>query len=75
MDILDTIKSCKTRGELDFIRPRVAEAMLAGDHGIFITVQKAFIRQINKLKRIPLAKRGSDFYDKRAPETSSERGV
>jgi hypothetical protein len=55
-ELLIKIQKCKTMPELDDLRGSI---VLAGyeDKEVFYTLQKAFIKQKNKLKRIPLMDR------------------
>jgi hypothetical protein len=58
MNIYEKIKNCETMPQLDEIRIEVMQAMRKGDEeDIFYSIQKAFIKQRNKLKRIPLKDR------------------
>lgn len=54
MDIIERIKMCDTIPELDKMRLEVIREMHKGN---FTDIQKSFIKQQNKLRRIPLDKR------------------
>ena len=51
--ILDKIQNCKTMDELDALRPEVSHEMTLFNGAMFGTLQKAFIKQKNKIKRQP----------------------
>jgi len=51
-DLINKIKQCKTKPELDALRLEIAI-----DMDNFLDNQQAFIKQKNKLKRIPLKDR------------------
>jgi len=50
--MLDKIKNCKTMPELDALRLEIVKDM---EH--FEANQKAFIKKLNQLKRVPLKER------------------
>jgi len=57
MEIEEKIKSCKSIPELDNLRIDVVKAMQNDGGNKFYSIQKVFIKQKNKLLRIPLSKR------------------
>jgi len=57
MGIMEKIKECKTMPEFDSLRIEVVKAMKAAGPSGYQVIQKAFIKQKNKLKRIPLRDR------------------
>ena len=56
-EILNKINSCKTVPELDNLRLEVTTEMTSNDGKNFKLIQNAFIKKLNKLKRIPLRDR------------------
>jgi len=56
-EILNKIKQCDTIPKLDELRLEATKAMVADNGANFYEIQKAFIKQQNKLKRIPLKDR------------------
>ena len=58
MNILDKLLEVKTMPELDALRIETVEAMQAdGTSETFESVQNAFIKAKNRLRRIPLSQR------------------
>lgn len=52
-ELTDKIKDCKSIEELDSIRKEVAKQMLQDGPNSYKEIQKVFIKQKNKLLRIP----------------------
>ncbi len=57
MEIEEKIKSCKSIPELDALRLDVVKSMQDDGGSRFYDLQSIFIKQKNKLLRIPLSKR------------------
>lgn len=57
MEITDKIHQCDTIPKLDSIRLEVITNMMLNKGENFTKIQNEFIKQKNKLKRIPLNKR------------------
>ena len=57
MIIIDKIKNCDTIPKLDDLRLETVKEMSSNNRENFVLIQKAFIEQRNKLKRIPLKDR------------------
>lgn len=55
--IFRKLKNVKTMPELDALRGEVVAQMESGGEAEFKEAQKAFIKAINRLKRIPLKDR------------------
>ena len=57
MKIIDKIKQCDTMPKLDDLRLEVTESMKSDNGKYFEYIQKEFIKQQNKLRRVPLKDR------------------
>lgn len=57
MEILSKIKTCDTMPKLDELRKECVIAMTDSKGENFHTIQNAFIKQKNKLERIPIMQR------------------
>lgn len=50
-DIFEKLKNAKTRSELDSLRIESVKEMQSKDEDYFLLVQKAFIKEKNRIKR------------------------
>jgi len=57
LETLEKIKACDTMPKLDDLRKESVVAMLENNGVNFTKIQNAFIKQKNKLSRIPLKDR------------------
>jgi len=55
MDIIEKIKQCDTIPKLDDLRLEIVKYITVNGNGE--QIQKVFIKQMNKLKRVPLKNR------------------
>lgn len=57
-DLLQRLKTVSTLPKLDAMREEVARAMMGQELETFSTIQTAFIRAKNRLRRVPVKDRG-----------------